>query len=124
MQIMVTNTNSYPFFHEFLEFLLCSDLAGQVQALPDFDIGSEEEDEIASAVDVFLAKMNSPFKLMINNLPKNLSKSDLVNFVQKDLNVTIFFFLSVCSPNENNNFSPVLDLSLTFFSVLKFQHQQ
>lgn len=63
------------------------DLAGQVQALPDFDIGSEEEDEIASAVDVFLAKMNSPFKLMINNLPKNLSKSDLVNFVQKDLNI-------------------------------------
>lgn len=72
------------------------DLAGQVQALPDFNIESEEEDEIASAVDVFLAKMNSPFKLMINNLPKNLSKSDLVNFVQKDLNI----------PSAEINYSP------------------
>jgi len=72
------------------------DLAGQVQALPDFNIDSESEDEIASALDAFLAKMNSPYKLMINNLPKNLSKSDLVNFVQKDLNI----------PSAEINYSP------------------
>lgn len=72
------------------------DLAGQVQALPDFNIESESEDEIASALDAFLAKMNSPYKLMINNLPKNLSKSDLDNFVQKDLNI----------PSAEINYSP------------------
>lgn len=64
------------------------DMAGQVQALPDFNIEDEEEDAVTSDVDLFLAKMNSPFKLMINNLPKNVTKPDLVNFVQNDLNIT------------------------------------
>jgi len=64
------------------------DLAGQVQALPDFNIEDEEEDEDTSAVDVFLSKMNSPYKLMINNLPNNVPKTDLVTFVKNDLNIT------------------------------------